>query len=58
MLATKTSDDFRVEYDYRPTPDEQEKMSEALDLVIALILEDSLQHPALPPIWQTQDSPK
>jgi hypothetical protein len=58
MLANKTSHHFRVEYDYRPTPDEREKMSEALDLVIALILEDFLQHPALPSTGPTEDGPE
>jgi len=32
--------DFLFEYDYEPTPDAEERLAQALDLILALILED------------------
>jgi len=32
--------DFLFEYHYEPTPDAEERLAQALDLILALILED------------------
>ena len=32
--------DFLFEYHYEPSPDAEEKLAQALDLILALILED------------------
>jgi len=34
------SSDFLFEYLYEPTPDAEERLAQALDLILALILED------------------
>jgi hypothetical protein len=36
----KTNSDFLFEYQYEPTPDAEERFAQAMDLILALILED------------------
>jgi hypothetical protein len=36
----KTNSDFLFEYQYEPSPDAEERLAQALDLILALILED------------------
>ena len=35
-----TLEDFPIEYQYTPSPDAEERLAQAWDLILALILED------------------
>ena len=38
--------EFRIEYDYQPSPEGSRRLSDALDLVIALLLDDLRRIPS------------
>jgi hypothetical protein len=38
--------EFRIEYDYRPSPEDGRRLSDALDVVLTLLLDDLRQSPS------------
>ena len=48
MDEKQDTGDFRIEYQFQPSPEGSQRLSTALDLVLALLLEDLRQHPTSP----------
>ena len=48
MDQNQDTGDFLIEYEYQPLPEGGRRLSNALDLVLALLLEDLRQHPTSP----------